>query len=104
VFAILPLPGATAADLSIVLACQALPQLVSVLAAGVVGERFSRCRLMVGADLLIAFAWKAIAEMVLTRHAPARPAEWGNRPGPPRFGLGQRSTSLSWGERQPPDE
>jgi MFS family permease len=56
VFAVLALPGATTGDLSIVLAAQALPQLVFVLAAGVIGDRFSRYRLMVAADLLAATA------------------------------------------------
>ena len=68
-FGVLALPGATPARLSLVLAAQALPQLVFVLAAGVIGDRFSRYRLMVGAELLAGLAWTALAVMVLTRHA-----------------------------------
>ncbi|MGN6634020.1 MAG: MFS transporter, partial [Oryzihumus sp.] len=40
------------------------------LAAGVVGDRFSRYRLMVGAELLAAVAWAALAAMQLTGWAP----------------------------------
>src|SRR6478672_6513603 len=69
-FAILSLPGASAARLSLVLAVQALPALVFILAAGVVGDRFSRYRLMVGAELLAAVAWASLAAMQLTGWAP----------------------------------
>src|SRR6476660_2159755 len=69
-FAILSLPGATPARLSLVLAVQALPALLFVLAAGVIGDRFSRYRLMVGAELLAGAAWSALAVMIVTRHAP----------------------------------
>src|SRR6476660_8937099 len=60
-FAILSLPGATPARLSLVLAVQALPALLFILAAGVIGDRFSRYRLIVGA---------ALAAMQLTGWAP----------------------------------
>jgi MFS family permease len=69
-FGVLSLPGATPVRLSIVLACQALPQLAFVLVAGVIGDRMSRYRVMVGAELLGGAAWTAIALMILTRHAP----------------------------------
>lgn len=69
-FAILALPGASPARLSLVLAVQALPALMFVLAAGVIGDRFSRYRLIVGAELLAALSWAALAAMVLTRWAP----------------------------------
>ncbi|GAA1239404.1 MFS transporter [Oryzihumus leptocrescens] len=69
-FAILAMPGATPARLSLVLAVQALPALVFILAAGVIGDRFSRYRLIVGAELLAAVAWGALAAMQLTGWAP----------------------------------
>src|SRR6478752_61397 len=69
-FAILSLPGATPARLSLVLAVQALPALLFILAAGVIGDRFSRYRLIVGAELLAAVAWAALAAMQLTGWAP----------------------------------
>ena len=69
-FGILALPGAGAGRLSLVLAAQALPQLLFVLAAGVIGDRLSRYRLMVGAELLAGVSWAALAAMVITRHAP----------------------------------
>ncbi|MER5757530.1 MFS transporter [Streptomyces sp. NPDC002088] len=69
-FAVLALPGANAGRLSLVLACQALPQLVFILAGGVIADRISRSRLMVLADALGAGAYAGLAAMVLTGHAP----------------------------------
>ncbi|MFE9687132.1 MFS transporter [Streptomyces sp. NPDC006285] len=69
-FAVLALPGATGSRLSLVLACQALPQLVFILVGGVIADRMSRSRLMVLADLLGAAAYSCLAVMVLTEHAP----------------------------------
>ncbi|WP_405779727.1 MFS transporter [Streptomyces sp. NBC_00859] len=69
-FAVLSLPGATPARLSLVLACQALPQLVLILAGGVVADRMSRSRLMMFADCLGATAYAGLAAMVITGHAP----------------------------------
>jgi Transmembrane secretion effector len=69
-FAVLALPGASAGRLSLVLACQALPQLVFVLAGGVIADRMSRSRLMALADALGAGAYAGLALMVLTGHAP----------------------------------
>ncbi|MEV0485949.1 MFS transporter [Streptomyces sp. NPDC050508] len=69
-FAVLALPGAGPGRLSLVLACQALPQLVFILAGGVIADRMSRARLMALADVLGAGAYTALAAMVLTRHAP----------------------------------
>ncbi|MEU1087374.1 MFS transporter [Streptomyces sp. NPDC005892] len=65
-FAVLALPGSGPGRLSLVLACQALPQLVFVLVGGVVADRTSRSRLMVLADV----AYAGLAAMVLTGHAP----------------------------------
>ncbi|WP_405860509.1 MFS transporter [Streptomyces sp. NBC_01515] len=69
-FAVLALPGAGPGRLSLVLACQALPQLVFILVGGVIADRMSRARLMALADVLGAGAYTALAAMVLTRHAP----------------------------------
>ncbi|MEU6357806.1 MFS transporter [Streptomyces sp. NPDC047072] len=69
-FAVLSLPGSSAGRLSLVLACQALPQLVFILAGGVIADRMSRSRLMVLADLLGAASYTGLAAMVLTGHAP----------------------------------
>ncbi|MER8015789.1 MFS transporter [Streptomyces griseoluteus] len=69
-FAVLALPGASAGRLSLVLACQALPQLALVLVGGVIADRMSRSRLMTLADVLGAGAYAALAALVLTGHAP----------------------------------
>ncbi|MFG2788653.1 MFS transporter [Streptomyces sp. NPDC048419] len=69
-FAVLALPGAGPGRLSLVVACQALPQLVFILAGGVVADRMSRSRLMALADVLGAGAYGGLAAMVLTGHAP----------------------------------
>ncbi|WP_327188198.1 MFS transporter [Streptomyces sp. NBC_01334] len=69
-FAVLALPGASAGRLSLVVACQALPQLVFILVGGVIADRMSRPRLMVSADVLGAAAYTGLAAMVLTGHAP----------------------------------
>ncbi|WP_369271915.1 MFS transporter [Streptomyces sp. R11] len=69
-FAVLALPGAGAGRLSLVVACQALPQLVFVLAGGVIADRMSRSGLMVLADAVGAGSYAGLAAMVLTGHAP----------------------------------
>jgi MFS family permease len=69
-FAVLALPGAGAGRLSLVLACQALPQLVLILAGGVIADRMSRARLMALADVLGAAAYGGLAVLVLSGHAP----------------------------------
>ncbi|MFI0219238.1 MFS transporter [Streptomyces lydicus] len=69
-FAVLALPGAGPGQLSLVLACQAVPQLAFVLVGGVIADRMSRSRLMVVADLVGAAAYAGLAAMVLTGHAP----------------------------------
>lgn len=69
-FAVLALPGAGAGRLSLVLACQALPQLVLILAGGVIADRMSRARLMALADVLGAAAYGGLAVVVLSGHAP----------------------------------
>ncbi|MEX2970819.1 MFS transporter [Streptomyces sp. C184] len=69
-FAVLALPGAGPGQLSLVLACQAVPQLAFVLVGGVLADRMSRSRLMIVADLVGAAAYAGLAAMVLTGHAP----------------------------------
>jgi len=69
-FAVLALPGAGPGRLSLVLACQALPQLVFILVGGVIADRMSRSRLMAVADVVGAGAYAGLAAMVLTGHAP----------------------------------
>ncbi|GGW38634.1 MFS transporter [Streptomyces griseoloalbus] len=69
-FAVLALPGATPGRLSLVLACQALPQLVFILVGGVIADRMSRARLMVAADMVGALAYAGLAALVLSGHAP----------------------------------
>ncbi|GAA3830473.1 MFS transporter [Streptomyces coacervatus] len=69
-FAVLALPGASGGRLSLVLACQALPQLVFILIGGVIADRMSRSTLMALADALGAGAYGGLAAMVLTGHAP----------------------------------
>ncbi|GAA3086095.1 hypothetical protein GCM10020000_85850 [Streptomyces olivoverticillatus] len=57
-FGVLALPGATPWDLSLVLACQALPQLLFVLWGGVLGDRVrSRFRLVSVTETAAAACW-----------------------------------------------
>lgn len=69
-FAVLALPGAGPGRLSLVLACQALPQLVFILVGGVIADRMSRARLMALADVLGAGAYTGLAALVLSGYAP----------------------------------
>ncbi|MFG3013839.1 MFS transporter [Streptomyces cinerochromogenes] len=69
-FSVLALPGASPGKLSLVLACQSLPQLVFILLGGVIADRMSRSRLMSIADGVGAFAYAGLAAMTLTGHAP----------------------------------
>ncbi len=69
-FGVLALPHSSPGRLSLVLAAQALPQLVFVLFAGVLSDRFPRARVMVGADLLAGLAYTALAVLVLSGRAP----------------------------------
>jgi predicted MFS family arabinose efflux permease len=69
-FAVLALPGATPGRLSLVLACQALPQVAFILIGGVIADRMSRSRLMAVSDLVGAAAYGGLAAMTLTGWAP----------------------------------
>jgi MFS family permease len=64
-FGVLSLPHASASELSLVLACQAVPQLVLVLFGGVLADRFSRGRLMMSAEITAALAWGGITLAIL---------------------------------------
>lgn len=69
-FAVLALPDASAGRLSLVPACQAVPQLAFIPVGGVIADRMSRSRLMMLADVMGAGAYGALAALVLTGHAP----------------------------------
>lgn len=66
-FGVLALPGAGPGTVSLVLACQALPQLVLVLVGGAIADRVSRSRLMVWAEVSAAASWAALAVAVASR-------------------------------------
>ncbi|MFP8887048.1 MFS transporter [Streptomyces mangrovi] len=68
-FAVLALPGASPGRLSLVLACQAVPQLLFILLGGVIADRMSRSRLMAMADVVGAVAYGGLAALVLAEHA-----------------------------------
>ncbi len=63
-FAVLDLPGAGPATVSLVLACQALPQLALVLLGGAIADRMSRARLMLLAELAAAAAWSGLTAVL----------------------------------------
>ncbi|MFF2960385.1 MFS transporter [Streptomyces sp. NPDC057963] len=69
-FAVLALPGSGPGRLSLVLACQAVPQLALILLGGVIADRMSRSRLMAMADVVGAAAYGGLAVLVLAGHAP----------------------------------
>jgi predicted MFS family arabinose efflux permease len=66
-FGVLALPHSGPAELSLVLACQAVPQVILVLFGGVLADRISRGRLMVVAESTAALAWAGLAVAVATR-------------------------------------
>ncbi len=68
VFAVLELTGSVT-DLGIVLACQTLPLLASVLLGGVWADRLQRQRVMLGSDLVRALAQAVSATLLLTGSA-----------------------------------
>jgi MFS family permease len=72
-FAVLALPGAGARELSLVMCCQMLPQVVFILVGGVIADRVSRSRLMVFSDLMGCAAYAGLAAMVLCGWAPLGP-------------------------------
>lgn len=69
-FGVLSLPGATATTLSIVLAAAEIPLILFMLVGGVIGDRFSRDRVMMAGTLLMAISYFALSLMLLTGWAP----------------------------------
>ncbi len=69
-FGVLGLPGATAKTLSVVLAAEAIPLVLFLLAGGVIADRFPRNRVIMLADLLTAAALTALAVMMFTGWTP----------------------------------
>ena len=51
-FGVLALPGATAKDLSLVMAARMFPMIALMLFGGVIGDRFKRNRIVGGADII----------------------------------------------------
>lgn len=66
-FGVLSLPGAGAGTVSLVLACQALPQLALVLLGGAIADRVSRSRLIVTAEVAALAAWAGLAIVIVER-------------------------------------
>jgi MFS family permease len=69
-FAVLGQPGGSAAKLGFVMASEAVAQVMFLLLGGVLADRFSRYRLMVGADLLACAAQGSIAGLFISGAAP----------------------------------
>ena len=69
-FAVLGQPGGTATKLGVVMASEAVAQVVFLLAGGVLADRFSRYRLMVGSDLVAFAAQGSVAGLFISRAAP----------------------------------
>lgn len=69
-FGVLELAGANATTLSVVLVAQAVPQIVFMLAGGVLADRFPRYRVMIAGEVLCAAAYTVLAAMLVTGWAP----------------------------------
>ncbi|MGC5014982.1 MFS transporter [Streptosporangium sp. DT93] len=69
-FGVLGLPGADTGTLSLVVACQTLPQLLLVLLGGVLADRLPRTVLLATAEVTAGLAWGGMAVMVGTGSAP----------------------------------
>lgn len=69
-FGVLGLPGATPAMLGLVLAAQGIPQLGLLLVGGVIGDRFSRYRVLIVAEVFSGLAYAALATMMITGWTP----------------------------------
>jgi MFS family permease len=69
-FAVLGQPGSSATELGFVMASEATAQVVFLLAGGVLADRFSRYRLMVGSDLIAFAAQGSVAGLFISRAAP----------------------------------
>ena len=69
-FAVLDQPGGSATKLGLVMASEAVAQVMFLLLGGVLADRFSRYRLMVGSDLLACAAQGSIAGLFISGAAP----------------------------------
>ncbi len=69
-FAVLGQPGGSATRLGVVMASEAVAQVVFLLAGGVLADRFSRYRLMVGSDLFAFAAQGSVAGLFISKAAP----------------------------------
>jgi len=69
-FGVLGLPHATPTTLSLVLAGFSLSQVVFMLVGGVIADRLSRIRVMVGSDAGSALVWLVVAVLLITGWAP----------------------------------
>ncbi|WP_326560505.1 MFS transporter [Micromonospora sp. NBC_01796] len=69
-FGVLGLAGATPTTLSLVLVGQAVPQIVFMLAGGVLADRLPRYRVMIAGELLCAAAYLLLSVMLVTGRAP----------------------------------
>jgi MFS family permease len=69
-FAVLGQPGGSATKLGFVMASEAVAQVMFLLLGGVLADRFSRYRLMVGSDLLACAAQGSIAGLFISGAAP----------------------------------
>jgi MFS family permease len=69
-FAILETPGGSAAELGLVLGVRIMVVLVLLLFGGVLADRLSRYRLLIGSDLIASVGQGALAAMFLTQTAP----------------------------------
>ena len=68
-FAILGQPGGSAAQLGFVMASEAGAQVVFLLAGGLLADRYSRYRLMVGSELIAFAAQGAVAGLLISKAA-----------------------------------
>jgi MFS family permease len=69
-FAVLGQPGGSATKLGFVMASEAGAQVVFLLVGGVLADRFSRYRLMVGSDLIAFAAQGSVAGLFISKAAP----------------------------------
>lgn len=68
-FGVLALPGATATSLSIVLAAQAVPQVLMLPIGGVVGDRLGRARVIAAGDIILGLVVAVMAVAFLSGRA-----------------------------------
>ncbi|MDO0917756.1 MFS transporter [Streptomyces sp. DT2A-34] len=69
-FGVLSLPGSTPGQLSLVLACQAIPQVCFILIGGVVADRVRRSRLILAAEYTAGIAFTFLAVLITAESAP----------------------------------